>query len=230
MDNTHSLSKLEKDTYDAVTDTDKLSIPEQDVLKHWKARAARPGLQSVMSARHTIDANIEATRLLKEDMFDFLKGYLENRRVYELGVGIGRMTQELAKRASEVYGNDISSEMLARAAENLRPYDNVTLRHGKIYEMNVEPGSFDLAFESIVLLHILDPEELRKTAEAMRKLSRKVFLCEHTYEGPDFPISKYTLLRKPEEYQELFKPYTLVKQREHRCAGDRFTFMLFEEK
>ena len=69
----------------------------------------------------------------------------------------------------------------------------MTLRQGKIYEMEIEPGSFDLAFESIVLLHILDQQELRKTAEAMKSLSKRVFLCEHTYEGPDFPISKYTL-------------------------------------
>ena len=110
----YGLAKDEKDTYETIDDKSKGSLSEKDVREHWSVRAARPGLQAVMSARHSIDENVQATRLLKEDMFDFLKGCIENRRVYELGVGIGRMTQELAKRASEVYGNDISSEMLAR--------------------------------------------------------------------------------------------------------------------
>lgn len=100
---------------------------------------------------------------------------------------------------------------------------------GKITEIEIPQPQFDLVFDSIVLLHILNPKELEQTASRMRELSDKILLIEHTYEGPDFPISKYSILRKPEEYAKLFKPYNLTRERTHYCAGDRFTMMLFEK-
>lgn len=225
----YSISKEESDTYDLKDRKEKESILESDIISHWNTRAKRPDVQSVMSARHTLGENVEATKILQKDIFEFLQGYIEGKNVFELGVGIGRNTKEIAKIANNVIGCDISDIMLQRARDQLLGYDNVELYLGKITELDLAENRFDLVFESIVLLHILNPEELRKTVERMKQLSDVVFLLEHTYEGPDFPISKYSILRKPEEYAELFKPYRLVKQKTHYCAGDNFTMMLFEK-
>jgi len=225
---TFNTTAQETDTYDSIDRTEKEAIETNDVENHWSVRSQRTGVQTVMSARHSLTENEEATLKLQQDIFDFI-GDMKDSRVFELGVGIGRMTSEISKRAREVVGCDITKGMLDKARVNLSGSDNVTLFQGRITDMELEPKSFDLAFESIVLLHILNPEELNATVAKMRESARRVFLCEHTYEGPDFPISKYSILRKPEEYHEIMKPYRLVRQKTHFCAGDRFTMMLFEE-
>lgn len=221
-------NKTEKDTYEEITHKEKEEISAKEIEKHWNKRAQRQGVQAVMSARHPLPENEEATQKLQEDIFAFLGGWIVGKKVFELGVGIGRMTEEIARRAGEVVGNDISPIMLKRAEHRLKGYKNIVLHFGKIYEMDFPKKSFDLVFDSIVLLHILNPEELQKTIRAMQELSDTIFLVEHTYERENFPISKYSILRRSEEYVELLKPYGLLKQKTHLCAGDNFTFFLFQ--
>ncbi len=225
----YQTAECENDTYDMKDREEKERIPEREIMNHWETRAQRPDVQSVMSARHTLEDNRRAAIELQDDIFDFL-GDLTEDKIFELGVGIGRMTYELAQRAIEIVGIDISPTMLERARSNLREFENVKLYQGKITEadLRLPPKYFDLVFESIVLLHILNPEELRETARRMQDLSDRIFIVEHVYEGPDFPISKYSILRKPEEYVDLFNPYKLAKQKTHYCAGDKFMMMLFE--
>ena|SRR3989338_97982 len=224
----HATAAGEKDTYDLKQRAEKEAIPDEDVQKHWNTRATREDVQSVMSARHTLEENREATRELVRDIFEFLEGLVEDKNVFELGVGIGRMTNELAKRAKEVTGIDLSPVMLEKAKRNLGELDNVKLMLGKVTDLELPSKAFDLVFESIVLLHILNPEELKATIDKLQKLSDRIFIVEHTYEGPDFSISKYSILREPKEYEALFAPYKLSKQKDVKCAGDRFTMMLFE--
>jgi len=229
--NYYSVSKAEKGkTYDLIESALKQNLSEKEILKHWQARAQRKGIQAVMSARHAVKENIKAAELLKKEIFYFLEGHIENKNIFELGCGIGRITAELANKANHVVAIDFSSKMLKRAKNNLKKFDNVELKLGKISDFRFKPKSFDLVFDCIVLLHILNPKELRRTVKKMKYLSNIVFICEHTYEGPDFPISKYSILRKPKEYEELFKPFRLIKQKTHFCAGDRFILMLFENK
>ncbi len=219
----------ERDTYEAIENVEKEKISKNEIFAHWEARAKREGVQSVMSARHTPEENEHATKDLQDDIFGFL-GDLVRGKVFELGVGIGRMTYELTKVAEEVVGIDLSTKMLERARDKLRGFENVRLYQGRIceHDFGLPERYFDLVFESIVLLHILDPVELTETVDAMKRLSDRVFVLEHVYEDPNFPISKYSILRKPEEYIELFRPYRLAKQKTHYCAGDRFMMMLFE--
>lgn len=227
----HSLAPDETDTYAALERGQKEKLPADEIQEHWTARAKRPGVQSVMSARHTLEENERATDELKREIFDFLAGLVEGKNVFELGVGIGRMTQELSKRARSVVGVDITPEMLQRARENLAETKNVKLILGKITDVQSIEKAFDLVFDSIVLLHIINPMELRSTIEKMKSLSSKVFIVEHTFdpENPDTQPSKFSIFRDPKEYRDLFEPYKLVKQKDTRCAGDRFTMMLFEE-
>lgn len=218
----------EQDTYESIAREDKELLSQEAVESHWNIRAQRPGVQSVMSARHSLEDNEQATIALQREIATFLGESLHGT-ILELGVGIGRMTALLAGKATHVTGVDLSPAMLDRASQNLTAFSNIDLNVGRITDLSFKPKSFDLAFESIVLLHILNPEELHATVRKLQEASSKIFLCEHTYEGPDFPISKYSILRTLEEYEELLRPYRLTKSLEHRCAGDRFTLMLFEE-
>jgi len=226
----YSTASSEKDTYELKKREYKEKISKEDVKKHWEIRAKRPDVQSVMSARHTLEENKKATIELQNDILDFLNGYIGNKRIFELGFGIGRMTSKLAEMGKEIVACDISQIMFNKAKENLNKFNNIKLHLNKIIELDYPQKSFNLVFDSIVLLHILDPGELKNTIKKMQDFSDTIFICEHTYEGPDFPISKYSILRKPEEYEELFKPYKLVKQKTHFCVGDTFTLMLFQKQ
>lgn len=219
----------ENDTYDLKSRKEKERITEEDIRRHWDIRAQRPDVQSVMSTRHTLKENKRATIEGQRVVFKFLEGLVEGKRVFELGVGIGRMTAEIAKRAREVVGNDISLVMLERARQNLKDFDNIQLFLGKIIELDLSPKSFDLVFVSSVLAHILDAGKLRVTIKKMQELSDKIFILEQTDDGLDFSVSKYSIIRKIEEYQELFAPYKLNKQKTYCCVGDNFTLMLFEK-
>jgi len=225
----HEITHEEDDTYDLQPREVKEGFSPTDVQKHWDKRAGRRDVQAVMSARHPLENNIEATELLKKDIFDLLGEYVVDQTVFELGFGVARMTGELAKRAKHVSACDLSSVMYSRSKEQLQDYDNVQLQVGRITDIVPSEARYDLVFESIVLLHILNPQELKETATRMQELSDRIFIAEHTFEGPDFPISKFSILRTPEEYEALFAPYQLVKQKTHYCAGDNFTLMLFEK-
>lgn len=225
-------SEVEKSTYEQISRSVKEEILEEEIKEHWEARAQRSDIQAVMSARHSLEENKRAAEELKKDIFEnFLdKNLLEGKKIFELGVGVARMTPELAKQAKKVVGIDISPTMFEKAKKKLEGISNVELCLGKIADLNFPPKSFDLVFESIVLLHILNPEELKKTAEKMKELSDKIFLAEHVYDPkqPDLPSSKFSIFRKTKEYEELFEPYKLTKHKIHYCAGDRFDLMLFE--
>ncbi|HLD56975.1 MAG TPA: methyltransferase domain-containing protein, partial [archaeon] len=131
----YNMANGERGTYDPAERAEKEKIPESEILRHWETRAQRPDFQSVMSARHTLNENKEATAKLQEDIFDFLGG-LVNSRVFELGIGIGRMTYQLAQRAREVVGIDVSPRMLERARENLNGFENIKLYVGKITDLD----------------------------------------------------------------------------------------------
>lgn len=219
----------EKSTYKRTDLEKKKEISNREILDHWDLRAQRPDVQAVMSARHPLEANLEAALKLKEEIFQILHEEVKNKRIFELGVGIGRMTSELALVAKEVVGCDISRRMLERARKNLEQHQNITLYEGKITKIGFGEREFDLVFEAIVLLHILSDRELRETARRMQQLSKKIFIVEHIAHGEEPQVSRYTILRSPQEYKELFSPYRLKTQKEHLCAGDTFALMLFEK-
>ncbi|MGL5978566.1 MAG: 16S rRNA (adenine(1518)-N(6)/adenine(1519)-N(6))-dimethyltransferase RsmA [Erysipelotrichaceae bacterium] len=54
----------------------------------------------------------------------------DNCVVFEIGPGIGALTQELAERAKKVVAFEIDDRLLPVLADTLEPYDNIEVRHG----------------------------------------------------------------------------------------------------
>ena len=67
---------------------------------------------------------------------------------------------------------------------------------------------FDIVFETITLLHILDEKEYRKSLEIMKSAAPYIFICEHMADSA--PVSPYSKLRTFEQYEQDFKPFKLV--------------------
>jgi SAM-dependent methyltransferase len=78
--------------------------------------------------------------------------------VLDIGCGLGRLTRPLARRATRVIGLDVSSEMLARAAELNGDLENVEWRHGDGESLRpIGDGSVDACISHVVFRHIPDP-------------------------------------------------------------------------
>ena len=219
----------EADLYDhSVTRSAKELTPFEKVRAHWEMRAKRHGIAAVLSTRYSALTNHIADVRLRVATLKFLKGYIAHRKVFELGVGIVRMTKPLSEHAREVVGVDFSSGMIARAKRALLNSSNVTLLHGEITDFEFPHKSFDLVFESIVLLHILDPKRLRATAQVMQQLSDTIFIMEPLTTPSNQRGSKFSISRSREEYCELFAPYVPIKEKTVHYGKDELTMMLFK--
>src|SRR5699024_4613819 len=57
--------------------------------------------------------------------------------VLEIGLGIGVLTAELAKRANKVVGIEIDSRLLPVLQETLEEFDNVRIIHGDVLKVDL---------------------------------------------------------------------------------------------
>ena len=62
----------------------------------------------------------------------------ENTTVIEVGPGIGALTEQIAKEAKEVFAFEIDDRLLSVLADTLSPYENVTILHQDILEVDFE--------------------------------------------------------------------------------------------
>jgi SAM-dependent methyltransferase len=108
------------------------------------------------------------------DMINICQGKDPKRmRVLEIGCGAGRVTRALAQVFGEVYGVDISGEMVrqARAALADLPHVQVFQNNGK--DLAVLGGTrFDFAFSSIVFQHIPSRDVIESYVRAVRRRLR----------------------------------------------------------
>jgi SAM-dependent methyltransferase len=77
-------------------------------------------------------------------------------RVLNIGCGIGRVERYLAPHVGELWGVDISGEMIARARARLAESPNVQLRElaAREFLSFFDSSSFDLVFSFLVLQHL----------------------------------------------------------------------------
>ena len=77
----------------------------------------------------------------------------------DIGCGAGRLTRALAGRVKQVYGIDVSAEMIERAREHHASLDNVTWLHGDGTTLQpVADASIDAIVSHVVFQHIPDPQ------------------------------------------------------------------------
>lgn len=62
----------------------------------------------------------------------------EHTTVIEVGPGIGALTEQIAKQAKEVFAFEIDDRLLPVLDDTLSPYDNVTVFHQDILEVDFE--------------------------------------------------------------------------------------------
>jgi ubiquinone/menaquinone biosynthesis C-methylase UbiE len=122
--------------------------PEEGVAR-WTAmfdRAARTSAEGSVALYSLGD--VELLRAATEEVVERLRswGLLgKDRRVLDLGCGIGRLEERLAPEVASVVGLDISGEMLALARRRCAAWPNVHLVQGSGLDLQGLPdGIFDL--------------------------------------------------------------------------------------
>ena len=105
-------------------------------------------------------------------------------RVLEIGCGAGRVTRALAGLFGEVYGVDISGEMVRQAKAALAALPNVHLfqNNGKDLAVLGEVA-FDFAFSSIVFQHIPSRDIIENYVREVHRLLKPGALFKFQVQG-----------------------------------------------
>jgi ubiquinone/menaquinone biosynthesis C-methylase UbiE len=105
-------------------------------------------------------------------------------RVLEIGCGAGRVTRALAGYFGEVYGVDISGEMVRQATLALadRPHARVLQNNGKDLSV-VGDLVFDFAFSSIVFQHIPSRDIIENYVREVHRVLRPGGLFKFQVQG-----------------------------------------------
>lgn len=79
----------------------------------------------------------------------------KSRSVLEIGVGTGRLANRVAPSCKVLCGIDISEKTVARAAENLAAYQNISIVCGDFLSFEFEER-FDVIYSSLTFMHLKD--------------------------------------------------------------------------
>jgi len=119
------------------------------------------------------------------DMINICQGKdPKQMKVLEIGCGAGRVTRALSGVFGEVYGVDISSEMVARAKQALadRPHAHVYQNSGSDLAV-LGDVQVDFAFSTIVFQHIPSREVIESYVREVHRLLRPGGLFKFQVQG-----------------------------------------------
>jgi SAM-dependent methyltransferase len=171
-----------------------LTAQLQKMQREWDARARENARFYVNTERQDwTDAEFfesgerTVTNEILTDMINICQGQAPRRmRVLEIGCGAGRVTRALAKIFGEVYGVDISGEMVrqARAALADLPHVHIFQNSGKDLAV-LGSKRFDFVFSSIVFQHIPSREVIESYVREVRRRLRPGRLFKFQVQGDE---------------------------------------------
>ena len=95
----------------------------------------------------------------------------QNDKVLEIGCGVGRIGEALAKYCASWTGADISVSMLGHASKRLRGLNNIRLVHlRRLGLAEFENRSFDAAYFTNMLMHIDEMDQWQYVKDTFRVL------------------------------------------------------------
>ncbi len=111
--------------------------------------------------------------------------------VLNIGCGVGRVERYLAPKVGELWGVDVSAEMIRRARERLSGHGNVHLREvgNREFLSWFENDRFDLVFSFLVLQHLDKEDAFLYLRDALRVLKPGGLLVT---QFPNFLSEAYT--------------------------------------
>lgn len=134
-----------------------------DMARFWDARAREDALFFIDDRRRYRDPDLDSFwasgRQDLQQILDVLGAEVtETDVVLDIGCGVGRLTRALSASAREVYGLDVSAEMLERARQINADLTNVHWVHGDGCSLAPIPDAgVDACVSHVVFQHVPDP-------------------------------------------------------------------------
>jgi len=125
-------------------------------------------------------------------------------RVLDVGCGVGRISFEFAARGIEVYGLDISKEMVEVAKAKSRDVEFLVMDSGRL---GFRKNLFDLAIAVTVLQHVTKEETMRAAIQEMIRVVKptgKVAIMEHIARKEKPPVF-HMAFRTKKQWVRLFE-------------------------
>jgi SAM-dependent methyltransferase len=156
-------------------------------------------------------------------------------RVLEIGCGTGRITRALAKFFGEVYGVDISGEMVRQARLALRDFPNahVFQNNGRDLAVVREAAGetpLDFAFSYIVFQHIPNREVIENYVREVSGLLREGALFKFQVQGfidDEEPRDSWLGAAFTEQQAREMADRCGFEMRYHHGAGDQYYWLWF---
>ncbi len=149
-------------------------MPTFDMKTDWDARARKDSLFATACDDGKDEKSfVESGRRDAAIIFEGVPALLPSREsALEIGCGVGRLLEPLAGEFRELYGVDVSGEMIRQAQERLANFPNVqAIEVAGDGHLPFEDARFDFCFSYITFHHI--PQKnvvLRYITEARRVL------------------------------------------------------------
>ena len=152
-------------------------MDENVMEKDWDQRAKHDAIRYVADAYRGEDFFKEGTRQAHElcRALFLNKGFVpEGKRMLDIGCGIGRLERGFSEMFAEVWGLDVSGEMIAQAEELNSAFNNVKFVKGNGQDLGVFPNEyFDFVFSYITFQHVPEKRIIKSYfAEVHRVLRR----------------------------------------------------------
>lgn len=181
---------------------------------------------------HSKDASIEemmldtnASELTKFELPEILS-YLpswRDKRVVELGAGIGRFTGNLASEARTVVAVDFMENFIEKNKEVNTKFSNIEYRCGDVTKLQLPQNSCDLIFSNWLMMYLEDGEvqDLIRRELSWLTDGGYLFARESCYKqsGDKKRTDNPTRYRKPGDYLAMFTMLTVPSDTEGEVFG-----------
>ncbi|MEK7505341.1 MAG: class I SAM-dependent methyltransferase [Patescibacteria group bacterium] len=115
-------------------------------------------------------------------------GQEKKAKVLEIGCGIGRLSEFIAPHVAELYGVDISEEMISEAKKRLGQHQNITFLATDGMSFPIPDESVEAVFSFIVFQHMPTIEVIRKNIEEVSRVLKLGGVAKIQLRG--IPVSK----------------------------------------
>jgi SAM-dependent methyltransferase len=148
-----------------------LDLPRRQYGEVWDALAASPALAKRAACGHEDENALRRSAQVPVKNLIELVEVRPQDDILEFGCGVARIGLELAPRCRTWTGADLSSNMLATAAERSRELHNIRLvKLQQVGLDELESDSFDLVYSTNMLPHLDQMDRWRYVKDAFRVL------------------------------------------------------------
>ncbi len=136
-------------------------MPENSMERDWDMRAREDAKRYIVPSKMPWNEDEffdKGTRLAYQLCSSFFQreGFQpKGKRMLDIGCGIGRLERGFSQMFGEVWGLDVSGEMISQAIKLNQSFENVKFVKGNGQDLSAFPdGFFDFVFSAATLLHI----------------------------------------------------------------------------